>query len=95
MQCILERFVVIARAHGAVPILLFLPGADRARPQPYQDFVARLQASLTDVTIVDIAKEPFDPRRFGITPEASHPSRYGNQVIAAAVYRAIEHTMER
>lgn len=87
MDCILARFVELARTHGSHPVLLFIHPLDR--PPPYADYLRSFERARPDVTVVDLARERFDVERFRITPTRGHPSLYGNQVIAAAVSKAL------
>jgi len=92
---IVRQFRQLSEQHGFLPILVFMPeageleGYARGKPSYYTDFLQQLEADgdLQGLSIVDIYKERFDPRKFTYWDETEtcHPSEHGNKIIAQAI----------
>ena len=89
---IVRRFVELGKQNGFSPVLVFLPeleelaGYNDGKPAYYAQFLqsfARRYPS-QDLILVDVYEENFDPYEF--SPPGCHPSAYGHEVIATAVF---------
>jgi hypothetical protein len=95
MREIVRRFVVLSEEYDFAPVLMFLPelgeldGYNDGKPPYYQQFVQSLthQYPGDELRLVDVYQEDFDTYKFSLP--GCHPSEYGHQIIAAAVYRRI------
>jgi len=101
MAFVLEEFWRASRVHRFIPVLLLMPVDEKELRQPVvaglQPVLARLGAEAArDIVLVDIATER---RRALASKEAieegqpylvrTHPSRYGNRVIATLLRRRL------
>lgn len=85
-----------------LPILIFLPtagelrGRMRGAPSPFAEFVSdvRTRYAGSNLVVVDLYDREFDEIGFNLEGRGSHPSPYGNQVVAAAIYEAIQPLLE-
>lgn len=106
MTWVLERFVGLAEQYGFVPVLALLPERNSEFAERLGDdhgFVDRIveDSRFSGLLYVDVTRELNRTDREPIVPgfaadhyiRHSHPSPYGHEAIAAALWTAIENTV--
>ena len=88
MTAIVDEFVALGQQYGFRPVLLMIPMPDDLTQAPvYAKFA---EEASSRVAVVDPLGHLFERDRFNLRPYAGHASAYGNQVIADAVFAALE-----
>ena len=94
MLHLLTEFTAGAKRYGTRPVLLMIPKVNYSRDgrmtPPYKAFLREeLAGARLDLQVIDVADASFDERKFNLLPFEGHPSAYGNEVIAAAVFEGL------
>ncbi len=98
VEKVIDYFHSMAKNNGFYPIVLFIPEIIDLKlymsgeKSSYEKFVTGLENSYdtSELMVIDIFDETFDPARFNISPYAGHASAYGNKVIAQSIYRHLQ-----
>jgi len=93
---VLERFVGLSKSYGFRAVFVMFPNPEdllmlRSDGQAYyRDYLESVAVRFReDLVLVRVLDEEFDLERFHLRPFAGHPSAYGQQVIARAIYKKI------
>lgn len=93
MSAIVDRFVAVAEAAGAYPVVLFIPDVrlwrDGRRAPRYESFKHDLKRHHPDVLVIDIAEHEFREDLFNVVPFGGHASAYGNRQIARILAQSL------
>ncbi len=98
MDHIVEEFAALSERHRFTPVLLFIPSENdllvygKNGDYSYRGYLARLRTrtDLPSLRMLDLLERPFEIERFNLRPFAGHASPHGNQIVARAVFEAIE-----
>src|SRR5262249_54169795 len=82
-----------ARAHGAQPVMLFLPAAVTERGERSKDIDSLLEfgkkAGFVEVDLGAVFKDS-DPKEVAVATWDAHPNAKGHKVIADALFEALK-----
>lgn len=97
LRYVIDEFVAMVSARGLTPVFMFIPIVadlhDKARgkrPESRQ-FLDPIRAryATTRLLVVDVLERDFETEKFTVRRYDGHPSAYGNQQVAAALYAAL------
>jgi len=95
---VIDYFYSMAKNNGVYPVVLFIPEIidlklyESGEKSSYEKFATAIESSYdtSELMVIDIFDETFDPAKFNISPYAGHASAYGNRVIAQSIYRHLQ-----
>ena len=97
LRYVIDEFVAMVSVRGLTPVFMFIPNVadlhDKARDKrsetrQFLDTIRERYAA-TPLLVVDVLERDFETARFTVRRYDGHPSAYGNQQVAAALYAAL------
>jgi peptidoglycan/LPS O-acetylase OafA/YrhL len=94
MLALLDHFVALGKQYDFEPVIVFIPEGQEVQRRMMNAggpsyATVRAELSRHGIRTIDILEQLMDYSKFNLLPFGSHPSPYGNRVIATAIFNHI------